>query len=98
VQGLKRYYALLLRQGGTLQVIKMREGETVLAETPVAWTYDTAYELRLRVRGTHIHAWLNGELCLEAHDSALTHGGVALVCEEGRIVTDAVVVHPPHKV
>jgi ADP-ribosylglycohydrolase len=98
VQGLKRYYALLLRQGGTLQVIKMREGETVLAETPVAWTYDTAYELRLRVRGTHIHAWLNGELCLEAHDSALAHGGVALVCEEGRIVTDAVVVHPPHKV
>jgi len=52
--------------------LKMREGETVLAETPVAWTYDTAYELRLRVRGTHIHAWLNGELCLEAHDSALT--------------------------
>jgi len=98
VQGLRRYYALLLRQGGTLQLIKMLEGETILAETSVAWSYDTPYELRLRVRGTHIHAWLNGEPCLEAQDSAFAHGGVALVCEEGRLVTDAVVVHPPHKV
>jgi len=98
VQGLRRYYALLLRRGGTLQLIKMLEGETVLAEIPVAWTYDTTYELRLRVRGTHIHAWLNGELCLEAHDSALAHGGIALICEEGRIITDAVGVHPLHKV
>jgi len=97
VQGLRRYYAVLLRQGGTLQVIKMLEGETVLAETPRVWTYDTTYDLRLRVRGTRINAWLNGELCLEAHDSAFAHGGIALVCEEGRIVTDAVAVHPPHR-
>jgi len=97
VQGLRRYYALLLRQGETLQLIKMLEGETILAETSVAWIYDTAYELRLRVRGTHIQAWLNGELCIETYDSTLAHGGIALICEEGRLITDAVVVHPPDK-
>jgi len=97
VQGLRRYYALLLRHGGTLQLIKMLDGETVLAETPVAWTYDTAYKLRLQVQGTHIQAWLNGEPCVEAQDSMLAHGGIALICEEGRLVTDAVGVHPPDK-
>jgi len=97
VQGLRSYYALLLRHGGTLQLIKMLDGETVLAETPVAWTYDTVYELRLRVHGTHIQAWLNGEPCVEAQDSTLAHGGIALICEEGRLVTDAVGVHPPDK-
>ena len=95
VQGLRRYYALLLRQGGKLQLVRMLGSETVLAEVAMEWGYDTAYRLRLQVEGTRLRGWIDGELLLEVRDGLLAHGGVALLCEEGRLATDAVEVQPP---
>ena len=95
VQGLRRYYALLLRQGGKLQLVRMLGVETVLAEVAMDWGYDTSYRLRLQVEGTRLQGWVDGELLLDVRDGLLARGGVALLCEEGRLVTDAVEVHPP---
>jgi hypothetical protein len=94
VQGLRRYYALILRQGGAVQLVRMLEGETVLAESTLSWELDTPYTLRLQVQGTRLYAWVNDAPCLEAEDTAFAGGGVALICEEGRIVADAVAVRP----
>ena len=37
VQGLQRYYALLLGDDQVIRIVKMDGGETVLAECPFAW-------------------------------------------------------------
>ncbi len=94
VQGLRRYYALLLRREGTAQLVRMLEGETVLAETKLKWEYDRGYTLRLQAEGTRLRAWLDGQLYFDVQDASFTSGGVALVCEEGRMVTDSVTVSP----
>ena len=95
VQGLRRYYALLLRHPGKVQLVRMVESEVVLAEADLGWEYDRGYALRLQVEGPRVRAWLDDELCFDVQDGALTSGGVALICEAGRIVTDAVTVGPP---
>lgn len=94
VQNLRRYYGLLLRQGGTLQLVRVLGDETVLAERQLDWSLDTAYRLRLQVEGSRLRAWLADTLCFDLHDDLLRNGGIALVCEEGRITTDAVTVSP----
>ncbi|MFN8505234.1 ADP-ribosylglycohydrolase family protein [Kouleothrix sp.] len=103
VQGLRRYYALLLRSAGMLQLVKVLDGETVLAEAPFAWELGQAYDLRLEVRGDELRAWAtpahnrsgaNGQPLLTARDRQrpLAGGAVALVVEEGRLAADAVSV------
>ncbi len=96
VQGMRRYYALLLHQEGSARLVKVLDGEAVLAETAAAWEPGRPYEMRLAVEGTHVLAWLDGTLLFDVVDldMPLTRGGVALVCEEGRVATDAVAVAP----
>ncbi|MGC9346694.1 MAG: ADP-ribosylglycohydrolase family protein, partial [Anaerolineae bacterium] len=68
VQGLKRYYALLLCREDKVRVVKSLDGETVLAETDFVWTYDRAYQLRLRVEGNQIDAWIDDQHLFEVTD------------------------------
>jgi hypothetical protein len=106
VQGLRRYYALLLRRGGALQLVKCCDGEVVLAEVPFAWELGGTYTLRLEVRGDELRAWAApGGLALPDDaspllsardlDRPLRGGAVALLVEEGRLATDAVTILPP---
>ncbi len=94
VQGMRRYYALMLRTNDTLCLVKALDGDTVLASQPCRWEFGKSYALSLQVTGNHLQGWLNGELCfdLEDTDRVLTDGAIALVCEEGRISTEAVIV------
>jgi hypothetical protein len=87
VQGLKRYYALLLDAEETVRLIKALDGETVLAEADFPWTYDEHYDLRLRVSGNRIKAWIDDQPLFEITDDdrPLLTGAIALVCEEGRV-------------
>jgi hypothetical protein len=92
---MRRYYALLLTKGA-LRLVKALDGDTVLAERPYDWQLGHSYACSLEVIGTTIRAWLNDQLVFTVQDDQqpLSGGGVALVCTEGRMATDAVMVQP----
>ena len=96
VQGMRRYYALLLCEAGKARLVKAVDDETILAESDFPWQFGNTYLLTMQVIGTRIQAWIDGKPLFDVHDSAdlLTGGGVALICEEGRMATDAVTVRP----
>ncbi len=92
VQGMRRYYALLFASGGVIRLVKALDGEKVLAQVPFSWRFDASYEVTLRVQGNRLQGSIDGEPLLNAEDSdrPLLSGGVALVCEEGRLESGAV--------
>jgi hypothetical protein len=94
VQGLTRFYALLLGPNQTLRLIRNYDGVQVLAEVPYKWNWSERYSFNLGVDGTTITGSLNGTELIRYHDpnTALLDGGIALVCEEGLIMTDEVVL------
>lgn len=96
VQGLQRYYALLLCRDVGVQLVKMRDTEYILAETDYAWDFDTAYQVELEVCSSHLRAWINQVLIFDLVDAdqPLSGGGVALLCEDGCVSTDAVHIAP----
>jgi len=101
VQGMRRYYALILCNGDKARLVKALDGDTVLAETDFSWRFDETHELSLEVvgarqGGVRLRAWIDDQLTFEVQDSdrPLDGGGVALVCEEGRTATQAVTVRP----
>lgn len=94
VQGLRRYYALLLCGDSTVKLVKALDGETVLAENTFAWDFGSTYTLALQVQGTHLIASINGQTVFDVEDSQnpLLTGAIALVCEEGRVGCEEVIV------
>jgi len=96
VQGMRRYYALLLCSDGKARLLKALDGNTVLAEADFAWEFGETYDLSLEVVGTRLRAWVDGQQLFEVDDAdrPLTGGGVALICEEGRTATEIVTVRP----
>ncbi len=94
VQGQERYYALLLSDPQTIRLVKRLDGETILAEQAFPWQFGQPYHLRLAVQGAQIQAWVDGSLLFTVEDALrpLLGGGIALVCEAGRIGTDQVLV------
>ena len=96
VQGMRRYYALLLCDDGTARLIKALDGDTVLAQAAFPWTVERTYALSLQVVGIHIQAWIDDRLLFDVQDTdrPFSGGGVALICREGCMSSDAVTVHP----
>ncbi|MGD2175178.1 MAG: ADP-ribosylglycohydrolase family protein, partial [Candidatus Brocadiaceae bacterium] len=95
VQGLRRYYALLLRRGGTVQLVLLLEGEQeVLASADVGWEFDETHALSLTVADGRIVGRLDDATELHAEGGALPSGAIALVCEEGRCNFGPVRVSP----
>jgi ADP-ribosylglycohydrolase len=94
VQGMQRFYSLQFVEGGKVRLLKALDGETVLAEIPFAWDSWEPYAMVLEVQGNQLRAWLKGNLIFDLEDSQqpLTSGGIALVVEEGQLLTDAVEV------
>jgi ADP-ribosylglycohydrolase len=98
VQGMRRYYALLLGDDDKLRLIKALDGEIVLAEADCAWPRYVLHDLALEVVGHRIKGWLGDQqIVLEAEDTdrPLTGGAVALIIEEGTLGVMAVSVEPP---
>jgi ADP-ribosylglycohydrolase len=94
VQGMRRYYALLLEPDRAVLVREL-DGPAVLAEAPLERRdYAEPHELSLRVSGATLIATVDGRTRLVADDSALAGGAVALVCERGCLTCDAVRVGP----
>ena len=98
VQGLRRYYALLLEAGDKVRLVKVRDDRrTVLAETSRRWTFESAQRLSVTVRGRDLVGSVDGSPVVEAtdHDAdALLDGGIGLVIAEGALSTDEVIVEP----
>ena len=96
VQGMRRYYALLLARDGKARLVKALDGEKVLAERDLPWLFDATYELSLEVRGDRLRADVDGEPIFDVRDTdrPLAGGAVALVCEEGRAECEVVRVRP----
>ncbi|MEA3308432.1 MAG: ADP-ribosylglycohydrolase family protein [Chloroflexota bacterium] len=104
VQGMRRYYALLLCEDGKARLVKALEGLTVLAEADFPWEFGENHEFSLQVSelvnqragGVHLVAMIDGRAMFSVDDLAdpLTGGGVALICQEGCLACDAVTVRP----
>jgi ADP-ribosylglycohydrolase len=94
VQGLSRYYALMLGPSQALRLIRNYDGVKVLAEVPFRWSWAERYHFHLEVNRTTIACSINGSELLRYEDpeAILLDGGIALVCEEGLIMTDEVKV------
>jgi len=94
VQGMKRYYALLLCDDQKARLIKALDGDTILAEADFAWNLGEAYDLKLAVQDQTLTAMIGDTelFTVEDTDQPLTSGGIALVCEEGRVATELVEV------
>jgi ADP-ribosylglycohydrolase len=94
VQGLRRYYALLLEADDRVRLVKIRDdARIVLAEAPCRWTLEKAAALELEVRGAMIAGAVDGSIVLRATDSSATpfeNGGVGLVITEGALSTDQI--------
>lgn len=102
VQGMARFYALELADGGKARLLKCLDGEQVLAQKPFDWQIWQPYDLCLAVentpQGVRLQGRVDGILLLEAVDSnrPLTGGGVALTVERGHLAAPAVRVEPIH--
>ncbi len=94
VQGMRRYYALLLNREGDVRLVKRVGGEEVLASVPFEWRFGETYDLSLAVSGETLSASIDGRPLLTAHDAELSCGGMALVVEEGCSKTRRVSVAP----
>ena len=94
VQGLRRYYALLLTGDGKLRLVRRCHEEAVLAEQPLRGRPDQPHRLILAVRGPAITGYVDGEAVAAVSDSLLDGGGVALLCEEGRVEVSEVSIGP----
>jgi ADP-ribosylglycohydrolase len=96
VQGMKRYYALLLGSDNTVRLVKALDGDHTLAEFHFPLDMDMKYELSLRVHGDHLQAELDGNILFDLRDTdaPLLDGAIALICEEGRMAAEWVRVQP----
>lgn len=95
VQGLRRYYALLITRDGQAQLVRELDGTTVLAQADVNLAFYKPYAFELCVTGDHLTAAIDGAALFDVHDAGrLDGGGIALLVEEGRISSDRVCVSP----
>ena len=96
VQGMKRHYALLCDEDSTRIVAAFEGQDTILAQAEGGWSFGKPHELTLRVEGGELAGYVDGKLMVKATDpqARYTGGGIALVCEEGRIACEDVSVSP----
>jgi hypothetical protein len=96
VQGLKRYYSFLLAPGNKLQLVRMLNQETILAECDFKWQLGETYQMSMSVQDALIVATMNSEPVFSVEDTCpdLADGSIALVIEEGRTSTMMVEVQP----
>ena len=97
VQGMRRYYGLLLVREGKVRLVKVLDGERVLAEADCRGSSTGHYEPRLSAKGNRLQAWVDGQKLFEVEDGdrPLTGGAVALICEEGHMSCGPVTAAPP---
>jgi len=95
VQGLRRYYAVLLTDDGRLALVKRNGAEHVLASIPFAWTPYQPYDLAITFAGANISVSVDGiELLTASDQEPFEGGGIAYVVEEGCMGSNGVTIAP----
>ena len=94
VQGMRRYYALVVTDQGKAQLVRELDGTTVLAETELPLELYRTYQFEIVADGATITGQIDAETVLTAEDSSLPEGGIALLIDEGRTATQAVRIAP----
>ena len=104
VGGLRRYYAIVFDEtagkggprGDRASILKVRDETTVLATCAFDWSVEQSYPLRLMIEGASIRTWVDDRRLLAVDDATdrLVGGGVALLCEEGSLSTEAIAIRP----
>jgi ADP-ribosylglycohydrolase len=84
VQGLTRYYALILSRDACLRLVRMENTMVALAEIPFEWAFDRSYRFDLEVVGDRLRGTVDG-VTLTARDDRLKGGAIGLVVSTGRI-------------
>ncbi len=64
VQGLRRFYAILLCDDGKARLIKALDGDNVLDEVDFPWSQGSSHEFQLSVNGGRIKASIDGKQTL----------------------------------
>ncbi|MDP9315173.1 MAG: ADP-ribosylglycohydrolase family protein [Chloroflexota bacterium] len=87
VQGMRRWYGLLLCVDGMARLVKALDGEQVLAEATCPWELDRTYQLELAVRGREVIGLVDGveQFRIDDQHQPLSSGAVAMVADEGRV-------------
>ncbi len=101
VQGMRRYYALLVCFDGEpvsskIRLVKVLHNIETFSEMNFPWNFGETHHLCLEVVGARLQAWVDDKLCFTVvdDDQPFAGGAVALVCEEGRTATNIVRVQP----
>ncbi|KAF4459471.1 adp-ribosylation crystallin j1 [Fusarium albosuccineum] len=94
VQGLNRYYSLVLSKGRRISLVKARDEDRItLASSTYAWELDVEYDLLLEVQGNVLRGQING-FEISASDDQYTEGGVGLVVTQGAVCVESVDISP----
>lgn len=95
VQGMRRYYALLLCSDAHARLVKVHDTVVELGCVEFA-SHGETHDLALAVRGDHIEGFIDGTSRIRFTDGEdpLDCGGIALVIEAGRTATQAIEVTP----
>lgn len=96
VGGLRRYYALVLCDDGKARLIKALDGDTILGEIDFPWEVRRPYHLSLTVTDDRIEASIDDTSLFDLvdQDRPLLAGGIGLICEEGCLASEAVIIRP----
>ena len=94
VQGLTRFYALMVTLDQKVQLVKSVHAESVLVEAEFNWSLGDTLNMSLHVNGDTLIGEINGAVVLTATDTALDSGAIGLVVADGRTATNTVTVAP----
>jgi ADP-ribosylglycohydrolase len=96
VQGLRRFYAMLLSRDGYLRLVKVRDGKrTVLAEQAYAWALERPYQMSVTLNGNQIGCSIEGQSVFSVRDvtQPYENGGIGLLINEGALSTSEIRVN-----
>jgi ADP-ribosylglycohydrolase len=92
-QGLRRYYAIILKGENQVFLVKVSgESEQVLASAVFEWSLWHPVVLSLSAQGNRITAMVDGSVVLSAVDALDPYldGAIALLCQDGSVTTEQV--------
>ena len=96
VQGLRRFYALVVKRDGKVELQKELQGTNVLASADFSPALGSPCSLALEARGNRLTGYVEGRKVFDLTDGRepLERGGIALLAAQGTIAANEVRIEP----